>query len=141
MRNIPNASRQSLQSVRVRLTFGRTHRRADRWRCDIEIQIVLLQHPWLPYMRSRCTVASTTIASDASLQLRTLPTPRMRIDDILVSAMTMPGLRSKKRPADYSVILSSTNATIDTINAHVLDAVLGDLLTAYSCDSVDPDEK
>ena len=36
-------------------------------------------------------------------------------------------------------ILSSTNATIDTINAHVLDILPGDLLTAYSCDTVDPD--
>lgn len=36
-------------------------------------------------------------------------------------------------------ILSSTNATIDTINAHVLDILPGDILTAYSADSVDPD--
>lgn len=34
-------------------------------------------------------------------------------------------------------ILSSTNATIDFINSHVLDILPGDMLTAYSCDTVD----
>lgn len=43
-------------------------------------------------------------------------------------------------PADFKsrAILSSTNATIDTINEHILDVLPGDLLTAYSCDTVDP---
>ena len=36
-------------------------------------------------------------------------------------------------------ILSSTNATIDTINEHVLNMLPGELLAAYSCDAVDPD--
>lgn len=35
-------------------------------------------------------------------------------------------------------ILSSTNATIDTMNAHVLDILAGGLLAAYSFNSFDP---
>ena len=36
-------------------------------------------------------------------------------------------------------ILSFTNAPIDTTNAHALNILPGDLHTACSCDSVDPD--